>query len=90
VPVRAECACSRVDQVPVDEVDLCAITGDDPADPEEKWLLDQGKKHPKANCEVCGNALAAEVNANVPEVEKHKAQVMLADKLTRGVAKSAA
>jgi hypothetical protein len=61
------------------------MTGDDPAVPAAKcqkyvafglsekiWLLDYGKKHPKVNSDDCGKALAAEVNANVPEHEKHK------------------
>jgi hypothetical protein len=69
----------------VDELDLCAMTGDDPAVPAAKrqkyvafslsekiWLLDYGKKHPKMNSENCGKALAAEVNANVPEHAKRK------------------
>jgi hypothetical protein len=62
------------------------MTGDDPAVPavkrqkyvafslsEKIWLLDYGKKHPKVNSDDCGKALAAEVNANVPEHEKRKA-----------------
>jgi hypothetical protein len=40
---------------------------------EKVWLLDSSKKNPKVNSEDCGKALAAEVNANVPEHEKRKA-----------------
>jgi hypothetical protein len=40
---------------------------------EKVWLLDFSKKNPKVNSEDCGKALAAEVNANVPEHEKRKA-----------------
>jgi hypothetical protein len=40
---------------------------------EKVWLLDLSKKSPKVNSEDCGEALAAEDNANVPEHEKRKA-----------------
>jgi hypothetical protein len=40
---------------------------------EKVWLLDFSKKNPKVNSEDCGKALAAEVNANVPEHENRKA-----------------
>jgi hypothetical protein len=43
---------------------------------EKVWLLDYSKKHPNVNGEDCGKALAAKVNAKVPEHEKRKASGM--------------
>ncbi len=41
--------------------------------PEKIWLLDYGKQNPKVSAEDLGKALAAEVNAEVPEIQKQSA-----------------